>query len=143
MDAEINFRQDITLDLYHRVAWQGQGLRLGAGAIACMEKSRKDFLRLLDGDPDLTIYGVTTGYGHQASVRLEGEARRIHARNGPKRLVAAFGRAAPERVARGIVLARLANFIEGHAAVTPELAVEVASLLKGAKLPKVSIAGQG
>lgn len=143
MHAEINFRRDVTLDLYHRVAWQGQGLQLGAGAVECMRTSRERFLRLLDGDPNVTIYGVTTGYGHQASVRLEGEVRRSHARKGPKRVVAAFGPAAPERVARGIVLARLANFIEGHAAVTPELAVEVAALLDGSALPKVSIAGQG
>lgn len=143
MRAEINLRQDITLDLYHRVAWHGQGLQIGDRAIARMRNSREDFLRLLDGDPNLTIYGVTTGYGHHANVRLEGEARRLHARKGPKRTVAAFGPAAPERVARGIVLARLANFIEGHAAVTPELAIEVAALLNGATLPKVSIAGQG
>ena len=141
--AEINVRRDITLDLYHRVAWQGHGVQLGAGAVDRMTKSREDFLRLLDGDPTVTIYGVTSGYGHQANVRLEGEARRAHARTGPKRVVAAFGPAAPERVARGIVLARLANFIEGHAAVTPALAVEVAALLNGTRLPKVSIAGQG
>jgi histidine ammonia-lyase len=143
MHAEINVRRDITLDLYHRVAWQGQGLQLGASAVDCMRKSREGFLRLLDGDPKVTIYGVTTGYGHQASVRPEGEARRSHARKGTKRTAAAFGPAAPERVARGIVLARLANFIEGHAAVTPDLAIEVAALLNGAKLPMVSIAGQG
>lgn len=143
MHAEINFRRDITLDLYHRVAWQGQGLQLGVSAVERMTKARREFLRLLDADPSVTIYGVTSGYGHQASVRLEGEARRLHARKAPRSTVAAFGPAAPQRVARGIVLARLANFVEGHAAVTPELAVEVAALLNGANLPKVSIAGQG
>ena len=143
MHAEINHRRDINLDLYHRVAWQGQGLQLGASAVERMGKSRQAFLHLLDDDPNVTIYGVTTGYGHQASTRLEGEARRMHARKGPKGTSVAFGPAAPERVARGIVLARLANFIEGHAAVTPELALEVAALLNGGKLPKVSIGGQG
>jgi len=143
MHVEINFRRDITLDLYHRVAWQGERLQLGVRTVECMRKSRQSFLHLLDVDPNLTIYGVTTGYGHQASLRLEGEARRVHARKGTKGTVAAFGPPAPERVARGIVLARLANFIEGHAAVTPELAVEVAALLKGPNLPKVSIGGQG
>jgi histidine ammonia-lyase len=143
MHVEINFRREITLDLYRRVGWQGQGLRLGRVALECMKKRREEFLRLLDGDPNVTIYGVTTGYGHQASVRLEGEARRTHARKAPKDTAAAFGRAAPERVARGIVLARLANFIEGHAAITPDLAIAVAALLDGTTLPKVSISGQG
>lgn len=143
MHVEINFRREITLDLYRRVAWQGQGLQLGDVAVDCMRKSREGFLRLLDGDQNVTIYGVTTGYGHQASVRLDGEARRIHARRAPKDTVAAFGRAAPERVARGIVLARLTNFIEGHAAITPDLAIAVAALLDGTTLPKVSLSGQG
>lgn len=143
MQVEINFRRDITLDLFHRVAWQGQGLQLGGSAAENMRRGRKEFLHLLDADPNVTIYGVTSGYGHQASVRLDGEARRIHARKPPKGTVAAFGRAAPERVARGIVLARLANFIEGHAAVTPDLAVAVAALLNGRKLPTVPVAGQG
>ena len=142
MHVEINFRRDITLDLYRRVAWQGQGLQLGEVAVDCMRESREGFLRLLDDDPNVTIYGVTTGYGHQASVRLDGEARRSHARRAPKDTVAAFGREAPERVARGIVLARLANFLEGHAAITPDLAIAVAALLDG-RLPKVSVSGQG
>ena len=44
---------------------------------------------------------------------------------------------------RGFVFARLANYVEGHAAVRPELAEAVASLLKEPKLPKVSAMGQG
>ncbi len=142
MEFEINSRADLTLDLYHRVAWQGAGVKFGARAMQCMTDSRARFLRLLD-DPAITIYGVTSGYGHMASIRLEGEARRAHARKPPRASVAAFGPPAPERVARGIVLARLANFIEGHAAVTPALAAQVAAMLNGARLPKVSISGQG
>lgn len=142
MEFEINCRADLTLDLYHRVAWRGDGVKFGAKAMQCMTDSRLRFLRLLD-DPAITIYGVTSGYGHMANIRLEGEARRAHARKPPRASVAAFGPPAPERVARGIVLARLANFIEGHAAVTPALAEKVAGMLNGAGLPKVSISGQG
>src|SRR5688572_6411444 len=142
MQFEINSRADLTLDLYHRVAWHGAGVKFGAKAMQSMTNSRARFLRLLD-DPAVTIYGVTSGYGHMANIRLEGEVRRAHARKPPRASVAAFGPPAPERVARGIVLARLANFIEGHAAVTPGLAAEVAAMLNGAALPKVSISGQG
>ncbi|MET1026322.1 MAG: aromatic amino acid lyase [Dongiaceae bacterium] len=143
MQLELNYRGEISLDLYHRVAWRGAGLRLGAESMQRMTESRADFMRLLDGDPGVTIYGVTSGYGQFASRRLEGEARREHARKPPRATVAAFGPPAPERLARGIVLARLANFIEGHAAVSPALAVEVAALLEKGRLPKVSLAGQG
>mgnify|MGYP001112293827 CR=1 FL=1 len=142
MQFEINSRADLTLDLYRRVAWQRDSVKLGAKAMQAMAESRARFLRLLE-DPAITIYGVTSGYGHMASIRLEGEARRAHARKAPRASVAAFGPPAPDRVARGIVLARLANFVEGHAAVTPALAAEVAAMLNGAPMPQVSMAGQG
>jgi len=143
MQIEINRRAELTLDLYHRAAWRGDGVRFGAIARQCMEESRRDFMRLIDGDPNITIYGVTSGYGQKASIRLQGEARLQHARKPPRSTVAAFGTPAPERVARGIVLARLANFVEGHAALSPELAVKIAALLDGGALPKVSVEGQG
>src|SRR5690349_16749864 len=143
MQLELNSRADITLDLYHSVAWRGHGVRFGARAVTCMTERRREFLHLLDSDPSVKIYGVTSGYGHQASLRLEGEARRRHARTPPRGTVAAFGRPVPERVARGIVLARLANFVEGHAAITPDLASESAALLDRGDLVKVSISGQG
>lgn len=143
MPLELNARTEITLDLYHRIAWRGEGLHIGARAVQCMTERRRQFLDLLDRDATVTIYGVTTGYGHHADVRIEGEARRAHARKPPRTPVAAFGPPVPERVARGIVLARLANFVEGHAAVTPALAAEVAALLNGRRLPKVSVSGQG
>jgi histidine ammonia-lyase len=143
MLLELNSRADFTLDLYQDVAWRGYGVRFGDHALQLMAECRSEFLNLLDKDPSVTIYGVTTGYGHLANVRLDGDARRIHALKPPRAAVAAFGRAAPERVARGIVLARLANFVEGHAAVTPALAREVADLLNGHPLPTVSLSGQG
>ncbi len=44
---------------------------------------------------------------------------------------------------RGIVFARLTNLIEGHAAVSAELATAVAAMLSSEPLPKVSMSGQG
>ncbi len=44
---------------------------------------------------------------------------------------------------RGIVLARLTNFIEGHSATTPRIAQAVAHMLDGAPMPQVAAAGQG
>ncbi len=54
-----------------------------------------------------------------------------------------FGRdCLDERVVRGIVFARLADFIGSHAKVRPELAQRVAALLDG-PLPRVPLDGQG
>ncbi len=57
--------------------------------------------------------------------------------------MASVGEPLPERVARGIVLGRLANFVEGHAAISPALAEAVAGLLGEAELPPVPALGNG
>ncbi|MBX6323059.1 MAG: aromatic amino acid lyase [Rhodospirillaceae bacterium] len=143
MPLEINRRADISIDNYFRVAWRGEPVRLSADALKRIAAARQAFLRLLDADPGLTIYGVTSGYGQQASRRLGPEERIAHARRPPHAPACAFGPALPERVSRGIVFARLANFVEGHAAVSAQLAEAVAAMLDGGPLPPVSVAGQG
>ena len=45
-------------------------------------------------------------------------------------------RSLPDRVVRAIVFARLANFLEGHAATTPRIALAVAAMLDGGPLPR-------
>jgi histidine ammonia-lyase len=136
-------RGDITLDGFFRVAWRGEGVRFAADALARIAKARAAFIDLLDGDPDLVIYGVTSGYGQHAHLRFTPEERKVHAARPAHAAMASFGEALPERVARGIVLARLANFVEGHAAVSAELAEAVAGLLDGAALPPVPLLGNG
>ncbi len=143
MTLILRSRADITLDAVYRVAWQGEDVRFDAGALARMAACREAFLGLLDADPEVVIYGVTSGYGQMARLRYSPEERRLHARRPPHAAAASFGEPLPERVARGIVLARLANFVEGHAAISPALAEAVAGLLDGAKLPSVPVLGNG
>jgi histidine ammonia-lyase len=54
-----------------------------------------------------------------------------------------FGEPLPRRVVRGMVLARLANFVEGHAGVSAELVELVAARLDGRALPAVPRYGNG
>ncbi|MGZ4249173.1 MAG: aromatic amino acid lyase [Solirubrobacteraceae bacterium] len=49
-----------------------------------------------------------------------------------------FGEALPHRVTRAIVVARLANLLEGHGAVRAQTAQAVAAMLDASKLPPVS-----
>ncbi|MBL8708899.1 MAG: aromatic amino acid lyase [Rhodospirillaceae bacterium] len=142
MILDLDTRADLTLDFYRQVAWEGAGLRFTDGAMKRMAEARTAFMRLIE-DPDLVIYGVTSGYGQHAKLRFDGEARLRHARTPPFPCTAPFGRPAPERVARGIILSRLANFVDGHSAATPALAVEIANLLNGGKCPEVALEGQG
>ena len=105
--------------------------------------SRVSFLDLIEKDPTVVIYGVTTAMGERASHRLTREERDQHARLKPFAAATSFGDYLPDRVVRGIVLARLTNFIEGHSATTPRIAQAVAHMLDGAPMPQVAAAGQG
>ena len=142
MTVTLRTRADITLDTFERVAWQGEDVRFDPAAVARMADCRAAFLKLID-DPDVVVYGVTSGYGQMAHVRFTPEQRTEHARRPAHAAMASFGEPLPERVTRGMVFARLANFVDGHSAISPALAEAVAGLLSGALLPPVPAVGNG
>jgi histidine ammonia-lyase len=143
MSVIIDSRRDITLDTVHKVAWRRQPVELSEPAVQRMTAARQRFMELLDNDPDVTIYGVTTGYGQMAKRKLSPEERRTQARQPSFAAAASWGDPVPERVSRAMVLARLANFVDGHAAVSPHVAKAVADMLSLRELPKVPARGQG
>jgi histidine ammonia-lyase len=134
-------RSDITLKAFESVAWRGDAVALAADAVERIARTRAAFIRLLDQDASVNIYGVTTGYGSRAGKRVRPEDRKAHAALPNHGTAATFGEPFPKRVVRGFVLARLANFIEGHAAVRPELAEAVARMLAEGSLPEVPAMG--
>jgi histidine ammonia-lyase len=139
----LNSRSDVNLNSYYRVAWQREAVRIGDTALQRITSSRACFLELIDKDPSVVIYGVTTAMGERASHRLTREEREHHAWLKPFPAATSFGDELPDRVVRGMVFARLTNFLEGHAATTPRIAQAVAQMLDGAPMPPVAAAGQG
>ncbi|MEM8646137.1 MAG: aromatic amino acid lyase [Pseudomonadota bacterium] len=142
MTVTINTRGDLTLENCFRVAWHGEDVQFGDAARGAMAEARARFEKLID-DPDVVIYGVTSGYGQHAKVRLGPEERKAQAQRPPGPAAASWGDPVPERVARALVFARLANFVEGHAALSPHIAEAVAGMLSGGPLPEVPARGQG
>jgi histidine ammonia-lyase len=143
MTVILNNRHDINLDTLYRVAWRRENVRISDAAMDRITSCRASFLDLIDSDPSVVIYGVTTSMGELASQRLTKEERERHARLKPFPAATSFGDYFPERVVRGIVLARLTNFIEGHSATTPRMAHAVVQMLDGRPMPKVAAWGQG
>ena len=143
MTVLVQTRADLTLEAARRVAWEGEGVELGATALAAMAKGRERLERILVHDPDVTIYGVTTGPGQLAGKTLTPAQRERWAARSPARIATSWGDPLPDRVVRAIVLARLANFVEGHAAVSPEIARRVAAMLDADAMPVVPAMGQG
>jgi histidine ammonia-lyase len=139
----INRLVDMTTQHFEDVAWWRRPIVLGGEACARMAICRQALMALLDGDPDLVVYGVTSGYGQNACRRLTPEQRRVHARSVTLAPATGFGRMLPNRVVRGMLFTRLANFIEGHSAISPDLARQVAAMLDGRPLPSVPCEGHG
>jgi histidine ammonia-lyase len=138
-------RFDITLEAVSRVARAGDPIALATSTRVTMDRSAAAFDSLVAArvaaDPQALIYGVTSAPGDRATVALDPQARASR----PARLWTAmsYGEPLPERVTRGIVLARLANFLGGHAAVRSQLAVAVADMLDGRRLPVVPAQSNG
>jgi len=117
-------------------------VRIDDAAMARMTAERQRFMALIE-DPTITVYGVTSGYGQYAKKRLSPHERMVQAKRPPTPAAASWGDLLPDRVVRAIIFARLANFIDGHAAITPEVALAVAAMLDGRPLPKIPARGQG
>jgi len=139
----VNSRKDFTLENYRRIALGRESVRIGAEAVRTMTRTRESFFEMLEADPTIFVYGVTSGYGMGSSKRVVVDAsqRRV-APVGARAGGAGFGGSfLPERVVRGIVFARLASFIEGHGKARPEVAKELAAMLDR-RLPNIPLEGQ-
>jgi histidine ammonia-lyase len=92
-------------------------------------------------DPQALIYGVTSAPGDAAAAVLNDEAESGR----PSQLWTAmsFGDPLPHRVVRAILVARLANFLDGHAAVRGRVAQAVADMLARPALPVVPAQSNG
>jgi histidine ammonia-lyase len=141
MSVAVDARSDLTLEGLRRVAWEGEPVEISRRAITVMDRCHASFNALVASlqaaDPGALIYGVTTGPGDRGTELLTEE--------GPSRIwtAASFGEGLPSRVVRGIVFGRLANFVEGHAAVRGEVAEAVAAMLDSPELPAVPAEGNG
>jgi histidine ammonia-lyase len=142
MAVLVNRRSDFTLGNFRRVAFGGEGVEIGPVARAAMAAARRGFVALLDSDRSAFIYGTTTRPGIEVSTPVPPERQREYARSFRAHTGLGFGGGChDEQIVRGMVFARLADFVEGHAKVRPEVAGRVAELL-GSPLPCVPLGGQ-
>lgn len=132
---------DVDLAVFRRVAWEGDTVELSDRALERMAAGRRAFEEFVAAAGDRHLYGITTAHHRGAATLLSPDARAEYARRIPP-TPASFGSSLPERVVRGIVLARTAGFLGGSAAVRPELARAVASML-ASPLPVVPGRGHG
>jgi histidine ammonia-lyase len=144
MTVVVNSRDDFTVENYRRVASGGESVAIGPQARRAMEEGRANFLRLLESDRTQFIYGVTSNFGPRAKITIPPDQQRAHARVLRFRgnWARGFGGGyLDERVVRGIIFARLANFVAGNSKARPVVAERLAALLDG-PLPSVPLDGE-
>jgi histidine ammonia-lyase len=144
MTVVVNSRDDFTLENYRRVTLGGESVVIGPEARWTMAEGRAGFLRLLESDRTQFIYGVTSSYGPRAKLTIPPDQQRAHARAFGFRgnWARGFGGGhLDERVVRGILFARLANFVAGNSKARPIVAERLAALLDG-PLPRVPLDGE-
>jgi histidine ammonia-lyase len=142
MTVVVNRRADFTLDNFRRVAFGREGVEIGPLARDAMAAARRGFLALLDSDRTAFIYGITSRPGVEVATAVAPEQQREYARLFRAESGYGFGGGChEEQIVRGMVFARLVDFVEGHGKVRAELAERVAALLR-APLPCVPLDGQ-
>jgi histidine ammonia-lyase len=144
MTVVVNSTDDFTLENYRRVAIGGESVAIGPKASRTMADGRANFLRLLESDRTQFIYGVTSNFGPRAKITIPPDQQRAHARAPGFRgnWARGFGGGyLDERVVRGIVFARLANFVAGNSKARPVVAERLAALLDG-PMPPVPFDGE-
>ena len=142
MTVIVESLEDFNLDTLKRVAWEGEPVAFGSEALARMRAAREQFLDLLENEPDLHVYGVTTGFDDAAGT-IVGPQERAHLATRPVDLLGAgVGEPLPERVVRAMVFTRLINYVSGYTGLSLETAQQVADMLDGRPLPVVRRHGQ-
>ena len=142
MTVVVDTRDDFTIENFRRVAVDGESVEIGPVARKVMGEARAAFIALLDSDRTAFFYGITTRAGLEVTVAIPAEDQRAFARSFGGRSGRGFGGGfLDDRVVRGILFARLSDFVEGHAKVRPVVAERVAGLLD-LPLPHVPLDGQ-
>jgi len=144
MTVVLNSRDDFSLENFRRVTVGGESVEIGPEGRATMEEGRANFMALLNSDRTQFIYGVTSNFGPRAKMTIPPEEQGKHARAHGGR--GSWGRGfgggyLDERVVRGIIFARLSNFVAGNSKARPVVADQLAALLDG-PLPKVPLDGE-
>lgn len=138
----INNRRDLTPDVYRKVCWNHTPISISEECLKKVDASRTEFLAFLKAHPELNIYGVNIHSGDWAGKRLSKDDLNSYLRQGLNTGVS-FGDPLPDRIVRGIVLARLTGMVGGNSATSSNLTKHICNMLKNPVQPKVPREGTG
>jgi histidine ammonia-lyase len=121
----------LTLQTLIDVAHGGRKVVLAEAARERMSRSRAVVEGIAaGGDGAPSVYGVNTGFGALAEVRIDAESIRELQRNLVRSHAAGVGDPLPTAIVRGMLLLRAAVLATGHAGARPLLCDHLLSLLE-------------
>jgi len=131
--------RDLTIDNVIEVARGRRPVQLDADAAARMRASRSVIERLVD--EGATVYGVTTGFGDLADVRIEPSQTADLQRNLVRSHAAGVGEPLPDEVVRAMLLLRASALAVGLSGVRVEIVELLLDMLNAAVHPLVPSRG--
>ncbi len=138
----IKDRRSLTLELYRKVVWNHTPCSIDKKTLATIDRYRKEFLDFLGKHPELNVYGVNIKPGDAHKERLSKEELKQNLSQGLNTGIS-FGEPLPDRVVRGIILARLSGMVGGNSASSAMLTTHILKMLDRKELPVVPREGQG
>jgi histidine ammonia-lyase len=117
------------------VAREGEDVRLSGDAIAAMEASAAVVAGLVDSDTP--AYGISTGFGSLALVRIPAESREVLQRALVRSHAAGMGPEIEREVVRAMMLLRARSLAMGFSGARPILAERMLDLIAHDLLPPV------
>ena len=127
--------RNLTIDNVIEVARGRRRVALGGDAVERMRASRAVIERLVSGGA--TVYGVTTGFGDLADVRIEPEQTAELQRNLVRSHAAGVGDPLPDDVVRAMLLLRANTLAVGLSGVRVEVPELLIGMLNAAVHPVV------
>ncbi len=131
----------LTLESFRQVALEGRQCRLAAAARADVERSRRLVEELAGRGDAPAIYGVNTGFGDLARVRIPGDKLRLLQERLLLSHAAGVGEPLPAPAVRGMLLLRANTLARGYSGVRVVLIERLLELLERDLLPVVPSRG--
>lgn len=134
--------QDITLAVYEDVTRNAGTIEITNDLRQRIDSRRAEFLTYVEHNRDARLYGITTMHHVGAKNVMDDVALAEYGTRMPAS-GSSFGPGLPDRVVRGIIVARLADFLNGSGCLRSATVDRIAGMLSEPEMPYVPARGCG
>ncbi len=129
----------LTIDLLHQIAVLNARVSLSPRALRRVAVARRQVKAWLDADE--TVYGVTTGFGEFANVRIDTSQIETLQENLILSHAVGAGEPLPADVVRGMMALRINALLQGHSGIRVQTLRQLAAVLNAGIIPVIPSQG--